>query len=180
MSSSSFGGCYRNVKQFQKYLTGYEINIVWKDTGNTITYPQQPTETKAKRIYLYMHNNRYDVITTMPGFLNRPYYCHACRKSYCNVVDHLCPTQCKKCRGLDCSWIDPRSCTDCKRSFKSQKCFDRHKEPIGKGESVCHKIKKCLRCKKSLRFHQIPHHLCLQSKCKTFGEIVNDKDVHYC
>ena len=84
------------------------------------------------------------------------------------------------CRGLDCSWIDPRSCTDCKRMFKSQSCFDRHKEPLGKGQSVCQQMKKCLKCGKSMRVHQLPDHLCQQTKCRTCGELVADKDIHYC
>ena len=42
------------VKQFQKYLTGYEINIVSMEHGNTIIHPAQPivTKTETKRVYL--------------------------------------------------------------------------------------------------------------------------------
>ena len=128
----SMGPCgISEVKQFQKYLTGYEINIVSMEDGNTIIHPSQPIVTETKRIYLYLHNNHYDVITSMPAFLSRGYFCHMCRKPYNSAVDHLCDSMCKMCRGLDCSFIDPRSCTDCKRMFKSQACYDRHKEPIG-------------------------------------------------
>ena len=57
------GSCgISEVKQFQKYLTGYEINIVSMDAGDTIIHPSQPISMEAKRIYLYLHNNHYDVI----------------------------------------------------------------------------------------------------------------------
>ncbi len=121
------------VKQFQKYLVGYEINIVSMEHGNSIIYPEQPYVVETKRIYLYLHNNHYDVITTMPGFLNRSYFCHMCRKSYNSTVDHLCDAMCKMCRGLKCSFVNPRDCADCGRMFKSQACYDRHKEPLGNG-----------------------------------------------
>jgi hypothetical protein len=125
------GSCgISEVKQFQKYLTGYEFNIVSMEDGNTIIHPAQPIVTEMKRIYLYLHNNHYDVITSMPGFLSRGYFCHMCRKLCDNAVDHLCDSMCKMCRGLECSFNDPRSCTDCKRMFKSQVCYTRHKEPL--------------------------------------------------
>ncbi len=170
------------VKQFQKYLTEYEINIVSMEHGNTIIYPEQPIVTKTKRIYLYLHNNHYDVITTMPGFLNRSYFCHMCRKSYDSTVDHSCDSMCKMCRGFECSFVDTRSCVDCKRTFKSQACYDRHKEPLGKGQSVCQQVKKCMKCAKSMRIHMLANHLCGKTKCKTCEEFVDvdGKDTHYC
>jgi hypothetical protein len=176
------GSCgIAEVKQFQKYLSGYEINIVSSDAGNTIIYPSQPNVEKVKRIYLYLHSNHYDVITSMPAFLSRGYFCHVCRKSYDKTVDHLCDTQCKMCRGLNCLWGDSRDCQDCGRMFKSEECYARHKEPVDSGgQSVCQQVKRCQRCGKSLRVHLLRDHLCLQTKCKTCGKIVDNKDTHYC
>ncbi len=141
------------VKQFQKYLPEYEINIVSMEHGESIIYPEQPTDVKTKRIYLCLHNNHYDVITTMPGFLSRGYFCHKCRKSYDSTVDHLCKTMCKMCRAFDCPFVDPRDCVECGRMFKSQVCYDRHKEPLGKGQSVCQRVKKCFVCGDSVPIH---------------------------
>ena len=56
------------AKQFQAYLTEYQINIVSKEYENKIIYAGPE---KDKKIYLYMHNNHYDVITKMPGFFAR-------------------------------------------------------------------------------------------------------------
>ena len=177
------GSCgISEVKQFQKYLPEYEINIVSMDQGNSIIYSEQPCVVETKRIYLYLHNNHYDVSTTMPGFLNRSYFCHMCRKSYNNTVDHLCDAMCKMCRGLECSFVNPRDCADCGRTFKSQACYDRHKEPLGKGRSVCQQVKKCTKCGNSVIVYNMAHHICAKTKCRTCKEFIDnkDKDTHQC
>ena len=63
------------AKQFQAYLADYQINIVSKEFGDKIIFS---SPEKEKKIYLYMHNN-HDVITKMPGFFPRSYYCHLCK-----------------------------------------------------------------------------------------------------
>ena len=68
------------VEMFQKHLTNYEINIVSANHDNSIIYPLKPS-TNVTPIYLYLHDNHYDVITSMPGFLSESYFCHACRRS---------------------------------------------------------------------------------------------------
>ena len=69
------------AKKFQAYLSEYQISIVAKEYGDKIIYAGLE---KDKRIYLYMHNNHYDVITKMPGFFACSYYCHTCKKAYNN------------------------------------------------------------------------------------------------
>ena len=73
------------AKQFQVYLADLIISIVSKEYGNKIIYAG-PEEDK--KIYLYMHNNHYDVIIKMPGFFARVYYCHTCKKAYNNQEEH--------------------------------------------------------------------------------------------
>ncbi|CAB4036557.1 Hypothetical predicted protein [Paramuricea clavata] len=57
---------------------------------------------QEKRIYLYLHDNHYDIITKMPGFFARKKYCHTCKKAYDHREDHLCPNACPCCRFPDC------------------------------------------------------------------------------
>ena len=66
-----FGPCgLPEVDLFQKYLTSYEINIVSGNHDSAIIYPTKPsTNNNVTSIYLYLHDNHYDVITSMPGFL---------------------------------------------------------------------------------------------------------------
>ena len=169
------------VQMFQNHLTDYEINIVSADHDNSIIYPPKPTGTKAKPIYLYLHDGHYDVITSMPGFLGNSYFCHKCRRAYSNALAHLCPGMCKSCRSFDCVVNDPMECDQCNRSFKSKTCYERHKEPLGNGRSVCQGIKKCRKCGKSMEVRQLnsKKHICGR-KCSTCGVLLNEKDEHKC
>ena len=170
------------VEMFQKYLTNYEINIVSGNHNSSIIYPAKPsTISNVTPIYLYLHNNHYDVITSMPGFLSKCYFCHTCRRTYSNKLAHLCPGMCKSCRAYDCVVNDPMGCKECNRWFKSKACYDRHKEPVGGGRSVCQGIKKCEKCGKSMEVRNLNpnRHIC-GKKCSTCGVVLNEKNEHKC
>ena len=136
-------------KHFQGYLTNYQIHIVSKEYGNKIIYVGPE---KKKKIYLYMHNNHYDVITRMPGFFSRN-----------------CP---------EVSWL---TCQDCHRLFKSQQCFEQHKQARGDGLSVCDSLIRCANCQKTVRCcKQFPEkHRCGLTKCWICGKYVQLED-HRC
>ena len=170
------------VELFQKYLTNYEINIVSGNHDNSIIYPPQPsTVNNVTPIYLYLHENHYDVITKMPGFLNESYFCHICKHTYDNKIEHLCPGVCKSCRGYNCIPGEPLGCNECNRWFKSKACYDRHKEPVDGARSVCQGIKKCLKCGKSMHVRKLNSkgHICGR-KCSTCGVVLDEKDEHKC
>ena len=178
-----FGPCgIPEVKQFQKHLPEYEINIVSSDHENGIIYPERPTDTEAKRLYLYLHSNHYDVITSMPGFLGRSYFCCKCRKTYNSTVQHLCKGMCEMCRSFGCPYVKLQDCVECGRTFKSHACYDRHKKALGAGQSVCQLVKKCTQCGDSVITYNMSRHICRKTKCRTCKEVVNDKDMntHLC
>ena len=100
LSGVPIGKCGLNeVKQFQTHLSDYQINIVSKEHQNTIIYsgPEQD-----KKIYLFLHDCHYDVITSMPAFFARKMYCHTCKKGYDKMIDHSCPDSCKLCYFPNC------------------------------------------------------------------------------
>ena len=180
------GPCGMNeVKLFQNYLTNYQIIVVSGDHNNSIIYPPQPPGTDEKpTINLYLHDNHFDVITTLPGFLNKSYFCRRCHKSYNSTTDHLCPVMCSSCRAFGCVLEgDGIVCNECDRLFKNQACYDHHKEPIdGGGRSVCEVIRKCEKCGKAMDVRKIKDggHIC-GKKCKTCGLILNQEDTeHLC
>ena len=178
-----FGPCgIPEVEMFQKYLTNYEINIVSGNHDCSIIYPPKPsTNNSVTPIYLYLHDNHYDVITSMPGFLSNSYFCHNCRRSYNSKFDHLCPGMCKSCRSYDCVVNDPLNCNECNRWFRGKACYDGHKEPFDGGRSVCQGIKKCGKCGKSVSVTRLDpkKHIC-GKKCLTCGVILNEEDEHQC
>ena len=122
-----------------------------------------------------MHNNHYDVITKMPGFFARSYYCHTCKKAYSNYENHVCADACKCCgfhpACLEESWIDFNKCH---RAFKSQQCYDHHKELRDEARSVCQSLIKRTKCKKAVRqcYAALEKHECGTKKCWICGKFV--------
>ena len=173
------------VKLFQNYLTNYQIIVVSGTHNNSIIYPPKPPDTDEKPIIsLYYHDNHFDVITKLPGFLSRSYFCQRCHKAYDHTSDHVCPTMCSSCRGFGCVFeAKGIVCNECDRLFKNQACYDRHKnEPIdGGGRTVCEVIRKCDKCSKVMDVRQINNgHIC-GKKCRTCGLILNQEDTdHKC
>ena len=180
------GPCGMNeVKLFQNYLTNYQIIVVSGDHNNSIIYPPQPPDTDEKpTINLYLHDNHFDVITTLPGFLNKTYFCRRCHKAYDHTADHLCPAMCRSCRAFGCVLEgEGIVCNECDRLFKNQACYDHHKEPIdGGGRPMCDVIRKCEKCGKvmDVRHMKDGGHIC-GKKCRTCGLILNQEDTdHKC
>ena len=177
----------KEVNLFQQYLVNYQIIVVSGDQDNTIIYPYQvrANPNPEKSIYLYYQAKHFDVITKLPGFLNRNYFCHACHKAYDVTTDHLCDGMCHSCRGFGCVIQDEGiECNECDRLFKNQACYDRHKqEPInGGGRTVCEKIRKCPKCKQSMDVRKIRGHQCVDNKkCPTCKIGRNPNDLtHKC
>ena len=173
------------VKLFQNYLVNYQIIVVSGTHNNSIIYPPKPPGTDEKPIIsLYYHNNHFDVITTLPGFLKRNHFCQRCHKAYDHTVDHLCPAMCSSCRAFACVFeAGGIVCNECDRLFKNQACYDHHKnEPInGGGRTVCEVIRKCEKCGKAMDVRKIKNgHIC-GKKCRTCGLILNQEDIdHKC
>ena len=174
------------VALFQQYLSDYQIVIISGDHNNSIIYPPPSSGTDEKpHLTLYLHDNHFDVINSVPGFFGRVYFCFRCYKAYNNTTDHLCTSMCRACRGFGCEWEnDGIVCRECKRLFKSQSCYDRHKtEPInGGGRTVCQVIRVCEKCDKSMHISKIRDggHICGR-KCRTCGVVVTREDTdHKC
>ena len=181
------GPCGLNeVALFQQYLTGYQIVIISGDHNNSVIYPPPSSTAHEKpHLTLYLHNNHFDVINRVPGFLGRSYFCSRCLKPYNTTTDHLCSAMCRCCRGFDCKWENNGIvCRECKRLFKSRTCYDRHKtEPINSGgKTVCQVIRVCEKCDKAMHINKINSkgHICGR-KCRTCGVVITREDTdHKC
>ena len=181
------GPCGLNeVALFQQYLSDYQIMIISGDHNNSIIYPPQPSGIDEKpHLTLYLHDNHYDVINRVPGFLGRWYFCFRCYKAYDHTTDHLCKNMCRVCRGFGCVLEgEGITCNECKRLFKSQSCYDRHKnEPInGGGRTICQVIRECEKCDKAMDIRKIRDggHICGR-KCRTCGLVLTQEDTdHKC
>ena len=175
----------KEVDLFQHHLANYQIIIVSGDQNNTIIYPPKPppNPNPEKSIYLYYQANHFDVITTLPGFLNTNYFCHVCHKGYDHTTDHLCDGMCKSCRGFGCTLENNgMTCQECDRFFFNQTCYDRHKqEPIdGGGRTVCQAVRKCPTCRNSMDVRRLKNHTCKDNKtCSTCKVKRNPNDPNH-
>ena len=141
------GNTLEDVNTFAKHL-GIQINIVDADYFNEIIHTTDEDIVDGKIIYLYKNKNHYDVITSMPGFLGKKYYCHSCKKSYARRDRHKCPSKCLSCFKADSNCKGPEiTCKDCNRIFHGDKCFKEHIRNRSKGEKpdiVCDLVKNVL------------------------------------
>uniref|UniRef100_A0A915JGN9 C2H2-type domain-containing protein n=1 Tax=Romanomermis culicivorax TaxID=13658 RepID=A0A915JGN9_ROMCU len=151
-------------------------------------------ETRPPAAYIlniYHHNNHYSVITKMPGFFDRSYFCPHCDIAYSNKGNHRCKSICPLCyNSPPCSQFYGRKCKECNRYFKSDDCFNRHKKPfIPKGEnnskrqktgtSICDRIKSCDKCDTLYQRAHLKEHKCGYFECKVCKKEVLKKD-HQC
>ena len=84
---SDHGNTLEDVNTFAKHL-GVQINIVDAEYFNEIIHATEGDIVDGNVIYLYKNKNHYDVITSMPGFLGKKYYCDTCKKSYTKRDKH--------------------------------------------------------------------------------------------
>ena len=147
------------IELFQGVLPGYQIVVASKEHFNAIIFKGQPAD---KQIYPYYHHGHYDVITKMPAFLNRSYFCLSCLKGYNTKIEHRCENSCKLCFHTNCVEEDWVYCNDCNRHFKSKSCFENHLQQNGAGTSVCKTHYRCKDCSQfvSRRQHKGKEHVC--------------------
>ncbi len=153
------------IKQFQTCLVDYQINVVSREHFNAIIFSGPDSENK---LYVYHHDDHYDVITSMPAFMTTNYYCTKCQMGYDNKEKHKCNHKCLACRKIheehDDEWI---LCDSCNRYFKGQECFSLHQRMTKKGNSTCNTFYRCQDCgsivNKKRRHKQ---HVCGEIYCK--------------
>ena len=155
-----------DIKKFQVVIPDYQINVLSQEHFNGIIY--SGSEAK-KRIYLYFHDNHYDVVTSMPAFLSRNYFCTKFNTGYDHKENHKCNNVCHSCRKVhqktENVWIH---CKDCNRFTQAQECFDLHKRVTKKRNSTCRTLCRCKDCGKTINRRMYnAKHVCGEAYCNT-------------
>jgi hypothetical protein len=167
-----------DVKLFQAVMNDVQIHVVSKEHFNSIIY--QGPEAVSK-IYLYFHDEHYDVITSMPAFLNRSYYCHSCHKGYQHREEHRRNNICSSCHKIheqsEDDWI---YCLECNRYFKGTDCYELHRIITNKGISTCNSYYRCKACNQTInkKMHK-KKHKCGEVYCKTCKDYFDPDHLCY-
>ena len=121
------------LEAFQAVLAPEYQLIAFEGLKGQIIYKNEAWNNAPRMLSLLKINQHYHAITSVPGFLNRGYFCRHCDKAYNEEISstHNCRGQnCPACRknNKQCpnfaTWVSPTMlCTDCNRKFFGQACF---------------------------------------------------------
>jgi hypothetical protein len=155
------------IQRIENYLIHYQIFIIDANSLHNFLYIGP---TKDLKIFLYYHDNHYDVITKLNAFFSSKHYCFKCLKPYMTYNHHPCNAVCKKCKMKTCStqFKIVQKCEFCGVSCNDQQCLINHIH------RVCGKTKKCDIC----GAFQTYKHICYGKWCE-FCKIQVEND-HKC
>lgn len=80
------------VKPFQMTLKDYQISILSSEHDGAIIYAGPEVQNQ--------HDGHYDVITSIPEFLTKQYYCKEFRMGYDDKEKHRCSHSCVHCHQI--------------------------------------------------------------------------------
>ena len=145
-------------EKFQQCIgNDYQLIICSRDYFNAIVY--HGPQYAEKQLYLYHAENHFSVITSMPAFLQRSYFCKLCRVGYNNQGSHYCKLGCKYCRHFRaCAFEKWRPCFSCNRNFVSEYCYRKHLE-----KGICRLLHACTQCGST--YHTYREHKCGEKYC---------------
>ena len=176
---NDYGNDLVDVETFAKHL-GIEINIIDAEQFNSIVYTaNKGTEEK---IYLLKTRNHFDVVKSMTGLMDSPYYCHECKKAYTKKDKHKCPSKCLSCftyskyRTCEGNGI---VCNKCNRKFFGKRCFKNHLKNRSDGKTVCNIVKKCLDCSRIITGKYVDRHKCGFFECNNCNMYIDSSHKCY-
>lgn len=80
-------------------MTKYRVVVVSREH---LDFIYAGPEEREHTIYVYVHDDHYDLITSMSAFYNKSYFCENCFKGYNAKNEHTCYNACKMCRSVEC------------------------------------------------------------------------------
>ena len=134
----------------------------------------------GKENILYLHDDHFDIIISMPAFLSRNYFSIKRNRGYDHKEDHKCNNVCHCCRKVhDSSQEDWIQCDRCCKFFLCIECFDPHKRSSVKGKSTCKTIYRCKECGKTVNRKLDLNHQCGQTFCKQCKDFFPESHRYY-
>lgn len=86
------------LRKAEIFLRDYQITLY----RNNETTPIYEGPMNKKFLYITLVGEHYNVITSMPYYFNRSYFCDHCKIGYDHTGDHKCKNTCNQCGRLNC------------------------------------------------------------------------------
>ena len=161
-----------SIDMVTHFENAIETNIIVfeAESGNKIL---RSSDKYSKNIYLFYHNNHYDVITKPAPFLGKSFFCEQCLKAYTRKGAHICAVSCF-CGLKKCVKQEEVTCKECNRVCRSKECFESHKKLTRRNhlnknpQSVCQRSKICNICKQGYKHSET--HVCGEWTCTSCHE----------
>jgi hypothetical protein len=137
------GGGIPELIKFQEHFKEYRIVVYEGMNCDQILFDGQNEEPKCLNLLFDDVTRHYHVINNLTCAMAKQYVCKACSKGCQRGITHVCDQTCSDCMSSpSCVPSGVRvPCDECNRHFRSQTCFDKHKNKQSGGgrqkKSVC-------------------------------------------
>ena len=168
-------GRFKELKQFQEYLSDYKIVVFNGLNTNRVMF--SGNSLAAKKLYLLYNANtkHYSVITNIKAAMAKRYFCNACDTLY--DFTHKCDKACSLgTTKPPCIKDETTYCVTCKRWFLSEKSFQNHLVLKVKGKIVCQWRHVCRNCSFVVTCNN--KHECFKKFCTNCKKL--QTSVHFC
>ncbi|KAG8177593.1 hypothetical protein JTE90_024194, partial [Oedothorax gibbosus] len=154
------GTCgFSEIAIFERYLD-VQVIVISNENMNQVVYKRAE---RSLKVYLWLHNNHYDLIKSPKGFYAANHYCEQCNKLFDHIAHHFCASLCPICRKVNCVDDGPLSCNECSRQCRSEMCYRSHKS-----NRIFDKLYQCRDCHKVIEIRKclMDRHVCDTVQCK--------------
>ena len=139
---------YKQI-QILLYKKNYVIKVHNQHSKVEKVFEHPIVTSESKLIHVYLHQNHYDYIKSITGFLGCGYYCEFCDVGYKTRESHVRAHICKGCYriGKCPSESKEYDCCYCHRRFFNAECMKKHRIVQGnEKKSICDLVKLCTKC----------------------------------
>ncbi len=180
------------IKKFERVLKRRIIIHSFEQLSvHNKPYVFTPADKYVDDVHLILANDHYHYVSSPAALLSCKQFCRLCCRGF-QHNKHVCrfDPSCKHCAHKKCDHADAAGeglqlrCDTCNFTFKTQKCFDNHRIPVGKARgaaSLCSKVHNCKHCNMSYKTSkQSKKHICFKIQCSICKGEYDYRSKHTC